>query len=296
MAYYSEFSLQNQTGSDRFTTFQSLNLMHPFFKQAFNKAKHYLQLGRSCLVIGFSSGLSTLAQKLARDCFQSIVIECPFYPSRKYLWKDIFIEGIHVIDGSPVRRQSSDRHRSLDYFRRQFESKLVCHGKSDIIVDDAFHLFHSHADNLSEKNVSYLKTLFDTRFTFLLQGDCTLLENVYSSFQLSRRISVIQLPRYKGESGFQEFQKIIHHFQPYLLLDEESDMSDLQFFYERSIGHVPLLKLWLERAFSLAIYENAASVEMRHFEETAIPAKQLTAILDANLQHEIRVERILGRT
>jgi hypothetical protein len=206
------------------------------------------------------------------------------------------MESIHVIDGSPVRRQPSDRHRSLEYFRWQFESKLLCHEKSAIIVDDAFHLFHNYADNPSEKNISYLKTLFGTRFTFLLQGNCTLLENVYSSFQLSRRIPVIQLPRYKGESGFQEFQKIIHHFQPYLLLDEKPDMNDLQFFYERSIGHVTLLKLWLERAFGLAIYEDAASVEMRYFEETAIPAEQLTAMLYANLQHEIRVERILGRT
>jgi hypothetical protein len=296
MVYYSEFSLQNQTGSDRLTTFQSLNIMHLFFEQAFNKAKHYLQLGRPCLVIGYKSGLSTLAQKLAIDCSQSIVIECPFNSSRKYHWKDLFIEGIDVIDGSSVKGQSSDKHRSLDYFRWQFESKLICHEKSIVIIDDAFHLFRSYADNLSERNVSYLKSLFDRKFTFLLQGDCTLLENVYPFFQLSRRIAVIQLSRYKGESGFQEFQKIIHHLQPYLLLDEEPDMSDSQFFYEGSIGHVTLLKLWLERAFGLAIYENAASVEMRHFEKTAIPAEQLTAMLYANLQHEIRVGRILGRT
>jgi hypothetical protein len=65
---------------------------------------------------------------------------------------------------------------------------------------------------------------------------------------------------------------------PEFVMADES-CPDWDYFYEKSLGCIGLLKLWLVRACSLALREGAKTITFDHLERRAHSVKALTKLL-----------------
>lgn len=100
--------------------------------------------------------------------------------------------------------------------------------------------------------------------------------------QLSRRSVYLHFPRYHADitQDREIFQSVVWGFQLQMPLTKEPDLvSHWDYFYERSLGCVGILKNWLKNAYRDAIEEGAATVEIKHLEQRALSVAQCRNIL-----------------
>lgn len=100
--------------------------------------------------------------------------------------------------------------------------------------------------------------------------------------QLSRRSVYLHFPRYHADitQDREIFQSVVWGFQLQMPLTKEPDLiSHWDYFYERSLGCVGILKNWLKNAYRDAIEEGAATVKMKHLEQRALSVAQCRNIL-----------------
>ena len=93
-----------------------------------------------------------------------------------------------------------------------------------------------------------------------LFGTYELLEFRNLSGQLSRRSIDIHFPRYQADcdSDLVEFQRVLKSFGEKMTLEQTPELEiHWEFFYERSIGCVGILKDWLTQAYRKALHEEA---------------------------------------
>jgi energy-coupling factor transporter ATP-binding protein EcfA2 len=100
--------------------------------------------------------------------------------------------------------------------------------------------------------------------------------------QLSRRSVYLHFPRYRADitQDREIFQSVVWGFQLHMPFTKEPDLvSHWDYFYERSLGCVGILKNWLKNAYRDAITEGATTVEMKHLEQRALSVAQCRNIL-----------------
>ena len=105
-----------------------------------------------------------------------------------------------------------------------------------------------------------------------LFGTYELLEFRNLSGQLSRRSIDIHFPRYQAECSedLLEFQRVLKSFGEKMPLDSPPELEiHWEYFYERSIGCVGILKDWLTQAYCKALDENASSLTEQHWQPYA---------------------------
>ena len=93
-----------------------------------------------------------------------------------------------------------------------------------------------------------------------LFGTYELLEFRNLSGQLSRRSIDIHFPRYQADcdSDLVEFQRVLKSFGEKMTLEQTPELEiHWEYFYERSIGCVGILKDWLTQAYRKALHEEA---------------------------------------
>ena len=102
-----------------------------------------------------------------------------------------------------------------------------------------------------------------------LFGTYELLEFRNLSGQLSRRSIDIHFSRYHANSAedLVDFQRVLKSFGEKMTLDEPPELQTYwEYFYERSIGCVGILKDWLTQAYRKALDENASTLEPKHWQ------------------------------
>ena len=102
-----------------------------------------------------------------------------------------------------------------------------------------------------------------------LFGTYELLEFRNLSAQLSRRSIDIHFPRYRADCGSDlvEFQRVVKSFGEKMTLDSPTELeTHWEYFYERSIGCVGILKDWLTQAYRKALDENASTLTHQHWQ------------------------------
>ncbi|MGB5636293.1 MAG: AAA family ATPase, partial [Waterburya sp.] len=95
-----------------------------------------------------------------------------------------------------------------------------------------------------------------------LFGTYELLEFPNLSGQLSRRSIDIHFPRYQADcdSDLVEFQRVLKSFGEKMTLEKAPELEiHWEYFYERSIGCVGILKDWLTQAYRKALHESAST-------------------------------------
>ncbi len=105
-----------------------------------------------------------------------------------------------------------------------------------------------------------------------LFGTYELLEFRNLSGQLSRRSVDIHFPRYQADckDDLIEFQRVLKSFGEQMSLTNPPLLEQhWEYFYERSIGCVGILKDWLTQTYREALEEDASTLQPRHWESYA---------------------------
>ena len=122
-----------------------------------------------------------------------------------------------------------------------------------------------------------------------LFGTYELLEFRNLSGQLSRRSIDIHFPRYQADcdSDLVEFQRVLKSFGEKMTLKDAPELEiHWEFFYERSIGCVGILKDWLTQAYRKALHEEASTLSEHHWQPYAPSIAQCLQIAAEAIEGE----------
>lgn len=152
-----------------------------------------------------------------------------------------------------------------------------------VLIDDAqcFGCISSGRKLLDQLNI--VKSQADkSKVTHVLCGTYELNPLRHLNGQLSRRSIDIHFGRYQAENEAhrQEFINVLHTFQQHIPLAKTPDLvSRWDYFYERSIGCVGVLKDWLTRSLALAIEDNSSALSLKYIEHRALSVIQCATML-----------------
>jgi GTPase SAR1 family protein len=135
-----------------------------------------------------------------------------------------------------------------------------------------------------------------------LFGTYELLQLRNLSGQLSRRSIDIHFPRYKSDNAedIKDFQRVLKSFSVAIPIPETPDLEKRwDYFYERSIGCVGIVKDWLTQSLRKALSESSNSLKDKYI-QTYAPSvsksmRMLTEALEGEnilLESESQVEKL----
>lgn len=210
-------------------------------------------------------------------------------------WKDYYYRALLALDEPLLRDKVNYGVRGLRRrksgqlvigstvataeLRRALEQCLRYRRPTAFIVDEAQHLAKVAGGHRMLDQMDCLKSLASlTSTVHVLVGTYKLLGLTNLSAQLSRRSLDIHFPRYRADCAqeVETFKRVLMTFQNHLPLREEPDLvSHYPYLYERSVGCVGILKNWLNRALTVALYSEHKTLTLAHLEQTAEPIRKL---------------------
>jgi Cdc6-like AAA superfamily ATPase len=142
-----------------------------------------------------------------------------------------------------------------------------------VLIDEGQHLAKMASGRKLQDQLDCLKSLSSqTGVRFVIMGTYELLVFRNLSAQLSRRSIDIHFERYSSnkKEDIRGFQSVLLTFQKHLPLKEEPDLlARWDYFYERSIGCIGVLKDWLTAALAEALDDEADCLSDAHLEKYA---------------------------
>lgn len=167
-----------------------------------------------------------------------------------------------------------------------------------VLIDEAQHLAKMASGRRLQDQLDALKSLSNQTGTLIvLLGTYELLVFRNLSAQLSRRSIDIHFQRYRlsceKEDEISTFKSVLMTFQQHLPLNEEPNLlARWDYFYERSIGCIGVLKEWLARALAEALENGNKRLTNRHIARYALSIAQCERMLsDAKEGERIMAER-----
>ncbi|MBD2772627.1 ATP-binding protein [Iningainema tapete] len=122
-----------------------------------------------------------------------------------------------------------------------------------------------------------------------LFGTYELLQFRNLSGQLSRRSIDIHFPRYQNHTSedITDFQRVLKSFALAMPLESTPDFEkDWEYFYERSIGCVGIVKDWLTQAYRKALSENSTSLKSEYLNYYAPSVSKCMQMLTEAIEGE----------
>lgn len=163
-----------------------------------------------------------------------------------------------------------------------------------VLLDDAqyFGIISSGRKLLDQLNI--IKSLASKSLTtHVLGGTYELIPLRNLNGQLSRRSIDIHFGRYHAdnEAQRQEFINALYTFQQHLPLVKTPDsVSRWDYFYERSLGCIGVLKDWLTSSLALALENSSHSLRSMFLEHRALSITQCTTMLSETTIGERELE------
>jgi energy-coupling factor transporter ATP-binding protein EcfA2 len=159
-----------------------------------------------------------------------------------------------------------------------------------IIADEAQDMGIISSGRKLIDQMSRIKHLADKfEIPFVLIGTFGLLKFRLLNEQLSRRAVEIHFWRYRAEreEDVEEFKDILNSFQKKMALVEEPDLEGRwEYFYERTLGCVGVLKDWLTQAFQTSLENGEQSLKNKYIEFFQPPMSSCSKKLDEILDKE----------
>lgn len=156
---------------------------------------------------------------------------------------------------------------------RALENALIHRHPDVFFVDEAQHFGKMASGYKLQDQLDCLKSVANmTGILHCLLGTYELLTFRNLSGQLSRRSVDIHFRRYCADNpeDVQAFKSVLLTFQQQMPLAEAPDLvSDWEYFYERTLGCVGILKNWLTRALKDALDREAATVILKDLQKRA---------------------------
>jgi energy-coupling factor transporter ATP-binding protein EcfA2 len=211
-------------------------------------------------------------------------------------WKEPTFSG-NKFSRSNVELISSDQYGARP-MRFAAEQTLRCRRPLAVLLDDAqyFGIISSGRKLLDQLNI--IKSLASkSRTTHVLGGTYELIPLRNLNGQLSRRSIDIHFGRYhaRNELHRQEFINVLYTFQQHLPLIKTPDLvSKWDYFYERSLGCVGVLKDWLTSSLALALDNGSSTLRSNYLKSRALSVTQCSTMLSETTVGEEDMEETEG--
>lgn len=188
------------------------------------------------------------------------------------------------------RELASNDQSGIRPMRFAVEQTLLHRRPFAVLIDEAQHFGITNTGRKLLHQLNTIKSLADDSQTIhVLCGTYELIPLRNLNGQLSRRSVDIHFGRYKAESEAhqQEFFNVLYTFQEHLPLSKTPDLvSKWDYFYERSLGCVGVLKDWLTRSLALALEDNCSTLNFKFIERRALSVSQCATMLRETLDGE----------
>ncbi|MDT7542420.1 MAG: hypothetical protein QOE33_2324 [Acidobacteriota bacterium] len=167
-----------------------------------------------------------------------------------------------------------------------------------VLLDDAQHLGIIGSGRRLLDQLNTIKSIGDkSLITHCLCGTYELMPLRNLNGQLSRRSIDIHFGRYhaRNKAHQETFKSVLNTFQQRLPLAEQPDLVSMwDFFYERSIGCIGVLKDWLTLSLAFALESNSRTITVEHLEHHAPSVAQCTTMLREAVDGEKELEEVAG--
>ncbi len=323
-------NLLDKSISERVAYFEDYKVNHPKLQQVFKLVMDSIRKpdGASLIAVYGPTGVGKttlrlkIEQKLLEEALPQlkqdrgkipvIGVEAVAPESGNFNWKDYYtralmaleepliehkiafdynIPGIRRNDQGVVLIKQSASTAKL----RQALEKALYHRRPDIFfVDEAQHLSKMSSGQKLQTQLDCLKSLANmTGVLHGLFGTYELLIFRDLSAQLSRRTIDIHFSRYRLDNSqdLKAFKNVLFTFQRHLPLEQEPDIVNRwDYFYERSLGCVGILKDWLTRALRDALEEGAKTITDKHLKRRAWSVAQCKRMLQEITEGESQLK------
>lgn len=208
-------------------------------------------------------------------------------------WKNFYRHGLLPHLNAPLDRELSQNsgnpavpsnRRTKDDLRNLVGTNLRLRNTRVILIDEAHHVALGRPAPIMLQQLEVLKSFATTcKVHLVLCGPYQLMSSISLNSQLARRITVVHFPRYSmtpedRQSFYNALCALVDRMAPWTL--EVNIEENVDFFYERSLGCIGLLKPWLDRAAKRAMEEGSAEITSEVLKGTAKLAKELQIMVE----------------
>lgn len=322
--------LLNQPIADKIAYFEDYKVNHPKLQEVEDLVMRSIRKPDGALLIfvygATGVGKTTLRLKIEQQLIESALpelqqdrgkipvvgVEAVAPESGNFNWKDYFTRALIALD-EPLIEHKINIDYNIPEIRRNSEGEILIkqstsaaklrqalekalfHRHPDIFfVDEAQHLSKMSSGQKLQNQLDCLKSLANMSGVIHgLFGTYELLIFRNLSAQLSRRSIDIHFPRYKANNSedIKIFKSVLLTFQRHLPLEEEPDLiNEWDYFYERSLGCVGILKDWLTRTLTDVLEKGEATITQKHLKRRAWSAAQCKRMLQEIEEGEKQLE------
>jgi hypothetical protein len=302
--------LLSQPPAARVAYFRDKVVAHPLLKETHQQLWQVIQqkAGASLIfVIGPTGvGKTTLRCRLEQQLWEAgqlamerdpghipvVGLEVAVADADSFRWRDYYKRALMALDEPMIDRKmlphrsphneagsKNSAYKVTSELRWALEQALHHRRPTAFILDEAQHFKRMASGRRLLDQMDTLKSLANlTGITHVLIGTYELLGFAQLSAQLDRRSLEIHFPRYHIDvpEEMLAFKRILLTFQRHLPLTAEPDLvSRAEYFYERSVGCVGVLKDWLTRALAAALENEQQTLTNTVLERQALPSRKL---------------------
>jgi len=313
MASQTEFppELLSQTPAKRLSYFRDKVVAHPHLKEIHRQLWQAIQQpGGVSLILVFGPtgvGKTTLRCRLEQQLWEAgrsmmeqdpghipvVGLEVAMADAESFRWRDYYQRALAALDEPMLKHKivpdhvlekraelrNSGRYKVTAELRWALEQALRQRRPVAFIVDEAQHFKRIASGRRLLDQMDTLKSLANlTGITHVLIGTYELLGFAQLSAQLDRRSCEIHFPRYHIDvpEEMLAFRRVLLTFQRHLPLTGEPDLvAQAEYFYERSVGCVGVLKDWLTRALAAALEDGQETLTKTGLEKQALSHRKL---------------------
>lgn len=310
-------TLLNQSVLERRQYFRDYTIAHPHLAEVYRRLRDELTTvdpGTLIFVCGPSGiGKTTLLQRVEQKLTEEMRVELEQDPSRvpvvtvealspetgNFNWKDFYRRLLLKLDEPGVNRkiipwlpttECQEQKRLFiggrtagTVFRHAAEQVLQQRRPVALCIDEAQHLTSITSGRKLQNQLDCIKSLSNvTGIPIVLCGHYELLVFRNLSAQLSRRSVDIHFRRYRADDQQerQAFKNVVWSFARHLPVAEQPDLTgQWDYLYERSLGCVGVLKLWLSKALAAALKDGGQRLSLKHLQKTALSISRCEKLL-----------------
>ncbi|MEA5603258.1 MULTISPECIES: AAA family ATPase [unclassified Nostoc] len=299
--------LLEQSATERLAYFENYTVAHPRLKEVYETLVRTIAepagasfifvygpsgIGKTTLRLRVEQKLTELAlPKLESDrgCVPVVGVEAVAPESRNFNWKDYYTRALIALEEPLIDHKFNYGVRGIyrDIFgkinveskvvapalRRALENALSYRHPDVFFIDEAQHFGKMASGHKLQDQLDCLKSVANmTGILHCLLGTYELLTFRNLSGQLSRRSVDIHFRRYCADTpeDVQAFKSVLLTFQQQMPLAEPPDLvTHWEYFYERTLGCVGILKNWLTRALKDALDREATTVTLKDLQKRA---------------------------
>jgi len=328
--------LLSQPSAARLAYFRDKVVAHPHLKETHQQLWQAIQQpGGVSLIFVFGPtgvGKTTLRCRLEQQLWEAgraaiehdpghipvVGLEVAVADADSFRWRDYYKRALVALDEPMTDRKrlpdpiankrmelrNGGHNKVTSELRWALEQALHYRRPMAFIVDEAQHFKKIASGRRLLDQMDTLKSLANlTDTTHVLIGTYELLGFAQLSAQLDRRSCEIHFPRYHIDipEEMLAFKRVLLTFQRNLPLTGEPDLvAQAEYFYERSVGCVGVLKDWLTRGLAAALEDGQETLTKTVLERQALPHRKLlrmareiregeeTLIANSHVQTEVR--------